>query len=107
MQASGNGMGARGNTPSAALEAGGGLSGAGLRPSGGLCRWGRRLAGGAGGLPHQAHQVEGQREGIADEHGLGGVGQAEPGRAFETAAGLAGIAGFGIALAAHAQLPGG
>jgi endonuclease III len=75
MQASGNDLGARGSQPSAALEAGEGRSGAGLRSSGGLRRWGRRLAGGPGGLPHQAHQVEGQREGIADEHGLGGVGQ--------------------------------
>ena len=35
-----------------------------------------------------------------------GVGQAEPGSALQVAACLGGIAGFGIALSAQAQLPG-
>ena len=65
------------------------------------------LAGRPGSLTDQAGEVEGQREGIADQGSLGGVGQAEPGRALEAAAGLAGVAGFGIALATDAQLPGG
>jgi len=65
------------------------------------------LAGGSRSLANQTSQVKGQRKGIADEGSLGGVGQAEPGGALETAAGLAGIAAFGIALASDAQLPGG
>ena len=104
IQAQGNGRGARESRPPAGLEAGRGLWGAGLRPSWGPPWW--RLAGGPGGLPDQAHEVEGQREGIADEHGLGGALEAEPGRAFEMATLLAGIAALGVALAAHAQLPG-
>ena len=54
----------------------------------------------------QAGEIEGQREGIADEHGLGGVGQAEGGRPFEMSACLSGIAALGIGLPADAQLPG-
>lgn len=65
-----------------------------------------RFAGGLGSLADQAGEVEGQGEGVGDEHGLGGVLEAEPGRAFEVAAHLSGVAGFGIALATHAQLPG-
>ena len=53
-------------------------------------------------LEDQAGQVEGQGEGIADQHGLGRVLQAEPGRAFEPPAGLGGVAALGVALAPHA-----
>ncbi len=54
----------------------------------------------------QTGEVGSQGEGIGDEGGLGGVSDAEPGRAFEVAARLRGIAGFGIALAADAEFPG-
>ena len=50
----------------------------------------------------QAGEIEGQGQGIADEHGLGGVLETEPGGTFDTAAFLRGIATFGIALAADA-----
>ena len=49
----------------------------------------------------QAGEIEGQGQGIADEHGLGGVLETEPGRAFEIAARLGGVAAFGVALAAN------
>ena len=62
--------------------------------------------GSAGSLADQAGEVEGQGEGVADEHGLSGIGEAEPGGAFEMAAHLQGVAGFGIGLAAHTQFPG-
>ena len=65
------------------------------------------MPGRPGSLANQTSQVKGQREGIADQGRLGGVGQAEPGRALETTALLTGIAGFGIALASDAQFPGG
>ena len=64
------------------------------------------LQGSLGSFKDQTGEVGGQGEGIRDEHGLGGVGDAEPGRAFEVAARLRGIAGFGIALAADAEFPG-
>ncbi len=76
-------------------------TGGGLMPS-----RSQLLAGRSRSLANQASQVKGQGKGIADQGGLGGVGQAEPGGAFETAALLAGIAAFGITLATDAQFPG-
>ena len=50
----------------------------------------------------QAGQVEGQGEGVREEHGFGGVGQAKRGRAFEMSASLGRIAALGIGLSADA-----
>jgi len=56
-------------------------------------------------LAHEAGDIEGVGEDVAEVVGLSAVGQAVPGRAFEVAAGLIGVAAFGIALAALAQGP--
>lgn len=99
-----NGAEARGNRLLPGIEAG--------RRKAGLLRisWGEGgrvgLHGSLGSFKDQTGEVGGQGEGIRDEHGLGGVGDAEPGRAFEVAARLRGIAGFGIALATDAEFPG-
>lgn len=50
----------------------------------------------------QAGQVESQREGVAEEHGFGGVGQTKGRGTFEMSASLGGIAALGIRLSAHA-----
>ena len=54
----------------------------------------------------ETRQVEEQGEGIADDGSVVSVGEAEEGGALEVAAGLGGVAGLGITLAAHTQLPG-
>jgi len=54
----------------------------------------------------QAGEIEGQGQGIADEHGLGGVLEAEPGRTFDAAAFLNGISALRVTLTANAQVPG-
>ena len=81
-------------------------------------RWLRARAGvekvsvsrGAGGwlrsLADQAGEIEGQGKGVRDEHGFGGVVEAEPGGALDAAALLDGISALGVALASDAQLPG-
>ena len=82
---------------------GGGRAGV-MRRSRGLIRLGRVSS--EGGLGDQAGEIGQEGEGIADEEGFGGVVQAEPGRAFESAVLLGGVAGFRIALAADAAFPG-
>ena len=57
------------------------------------------------GFKDQAGQIEGQRKGVADEHGFCGVAQSKGWRTFELSAGLGGIATLGIRLSADAQLP--
>jgi len=79
-------------------------------------RWRKKaeVRGGSGRLQHgvargfkdEAGEVEGQGEGVGEEHGFGSVGEAEGAGAFELAASLGGIATFGIGLSADAQLPG-
>lgn len=54
----------------------------------------------------QAGEIEGQGEGVGDEHGLGSVRQAKPGRALDAALHLNGISALGVGLATDAQLPG-
>ncbi len=54
----------------------------------------------------QAGEIERQRKSIADQHGFGGVGQAEGGRTFDVSASLGGIAALGIGLPADTQPPG-
>ena len=60
----------------------------------------------AGSFEDQAREIKGQGERVADQHGFGGVGQAEGGRTFEVSASLGGIAALGIGLPADTQLPG-
>jgi len=60
---------------------------------------------GKGSLEDETGKIGGESEGIANDHGFGRVGKAEPGGTFQVAVLLGGIAGFGIALAAHAELP--
>ena len=67
-------------------------------------RW--RRQGGQGGFLNEAGQIKQERECIAHGSSLRRVDQAEPGRAFQVAVSLGGIAAFGIALPADAQLPG-
>lgn len=59
-----------------------------------------------GSLKNQTGEIGGEGQRIANDHGLGGVWEAKPGRAFEAAVLLRCIAGFSIALAANAQIPG-
>ena len=61
---------------------------------------------GAGSFTDETGQVEGQGKGIAEDGGLGGIRQAEERRAFELAAGLIGVAGFGVGETAETQVPG-
>jgi hypothetical protein len=61
----------------------------------------------AGGFEDEAGEIEGQREGVREEHSFGGVRDAEGGRVFEMSVCLGGIAALGIGLAADAQLLGG
>jgi len=56
-----------------------------------------RVLGSQGSLTHETRDVERAREDIAQVLGLGAVGRAEPGRAFEVAPGLVGVAAFGVA----------
>ena len=65
----------------------------------------RMFPGMRSGFAHQTHEIESQRERVADQHGFGGIVQAKSRRAFELSAGLNGIAAFGIGLPAKAQLP--
>jgi hypothetical protein len=60
----------------------------------------------ARGFEDQAGEIERQRKSIADQHGFGGVGQAEGGRTFDVSASLGGIAALGIGLPADTQPPG-
>jgi len=60
----------------------------------------------AGSFEDQASEVERQGESITDQHGFGGVGQAEGRRTFEVSASLGGIAALSIGLPADTQLPG-
>jgi len=55
---------------------------------------------------NEAGQVKQERECIAHGSSLRRVDQAEPGRSFQVAVSLGGIAAFGITLSADAQLPG-
>ena len=85
-----------------------GLSGAEAESKGGSnvrdsC-W--RRPDGQGGFLDEAGQVKQERECIAHGSSLRRVDQAEPGRAFQVAVSLGGIAAFGIALPADAQFPG-
>ncbi len=57
------------------------------------------------GLTDKAGDIQSTREDIAQKVGFGAVIKAEPGRAFDVAAGLIGIAAFGIAETANAQRP--
>ena len=61
---------------------------------------------GCGGFQDEAGQVEQEREGIAEQGGLGRIGEAEPGGALQLVASLGGIAALGIGLPADAQFPG-
>ena len=56
-----------------------------------------------GGFADEAGDIAGEEQDVAQTGSLGAVGQAVPRRAFEMAACLAGIAAFGVALAALAQ----
>ena len=60
-----------------------------------------------GGFADEAGDVAGEEQDVAQTGSLGAVGQAVPRRAFEMAACLAGIATFGVALAALPQGVGG
>lgn len=68
----------------------------------------RRSSGhrGARGLKNKTGEVGSEGEGIADQDGLGGVVNAEPGRALDATMLLSGVAGFRIGLTADAQFPG-
>jgi hypothetical protein len=57
-------------------------------------------------LADETGEIEEQGEGIANDGCFVSIGQAEEGGSLEVTAGLGGIAGFGIALATQAQLPG-
>ena len=60
----------------------------------------------AGSFEDQASEIERQGEGIANQHGFGGVGQPKGGGTFDVSASLGGIAALGIGLPADTQLPG-
>ncbi len=62
---------------------------------------------GQGGFPDEASQVEGERQDVAQEGGLGGIGQAKTRHPLELSAGLVGIAGFGIGEPSETHLPAG
>ena len=58
------------------------------------------------GFTDKAGEVEEQEEGITENGSFVSIGQAKPGSAFQVAAGLGCVAGFGVTLAAEAQFPG-
>jgi len=58
------------------------------------------------GFKNKTGKVCSQGEGVGDQDSLGSIVDAEPGRALDAAVLLSGVAGFGIGLAADAQLPG-
>lgn len=58
-------------------------------------------------FPDEASDAEGGGKDVRQDRSLGTVGFAEPGRAFDAASGLVGVAGFSIALSPDAQVPGG
>ena len=60
----------------------------------------------ARGFEDQSGEIERQGKGVADEHGFGGVGQAESGRTFDVSASLGSIAALSIGLPADTQSPG-
>ncbi len=62
---------------------------------------------GQGGFPDEASQVEGEGQDVAQEGGLGSIGQAKTRHPLELSAGLVGIAGFGIGQPSKAQIPAG
>jgi len=57
---------------------------------------------GCGGFQDEAGQVEQEREGIAEQGGLGRIGEAEPGGSLQLVASLGGIAALGIGLSVDA-----
>jgi len=60
----------------------------------------------ARGFQDQAGEIEGAGEGIANGHGFVGIGETKEAGMFEQPARLNGIAGFGVGLPAHAEMPG-
>ena len=65
---------------------------------------GCRGFGSQSGFPHEASDIECAGKDIAEILSLGAVGLAEPGRAFQVATGLVGVATFGIAETTDAKL---
>lgn len=59
-----------------------------------------------GGFTDEAGHVEDRGEDIPEDGGLGAVIHTEPGRTFQAATGLAGIATFRVTLSPNAQFPG-
>ena len=59
-----------------------------------------------GGFKDETTKIEGQGKGVTEGHRFCGVAQPERRRAFESSARLSGIAGLGVRLPAHAQVPG-
>ena len=66
-----------------------------------------RVSGSQSGLPDKANDVESAGQDVSQKGSLGSVGFAEPRGAFDAPAGLVSVAAFGVALATHAQFPGG
>ena len=64
------------------------------------------MFGSESGFTHEASDIERAGEEVAQVLGLGAIGFAEPGRAFQVSPGLVGVAAFSVAEATDTQLPG-
>ena len=65
------------------------------------------MFGSESGFAHEASNVERAGEDVTEILGLGAVGLAKPGRAFQVSPGLVGISAFGVTEATDAWVPGG
>ena len=54
----------------------------------------------------ETSEVERKGEDVTEDSGLGGIVEAEEGGTFEIAAGLIGVASFGVRKSTHTQVPG-